>query len=113
MKKSILLAAGGLLLIGATAVPSGADGTKSSEGELSSVVAAPAPSGTAAAAQPAPAAKPVKAAPAPRAVANAYPRCSATLRDRCIQGRGGATATAYRAVPQRRIQLASRAGERG
>jgi hypothetical protein len=114
MKKSILLAAGGLLLVSATAVPSGADGAKPSEGELSSVVAAPTPSNKAAA-KPvaAPAAKPLKTAAAPREVAKGYPRCSATVRDRCIQGRAAATATAYRAVPQRRIQLASRAGERG
>jgi hypothetical protein len=39
----------------------------------------------------------------------AYPRCSATVRDRCVQGRGGG----YAPVPERRIQLASRAGERG
>jgi uncharacterized membrane protein len=77
------------------------------EGELSSVLAAPAP-----AAKPAPAAAPARAAQpaaAPRVAASttAYPRCSGAVQDRCIQGRSAAP------VPQRRVQLASRAGERG
>jgi hypothetical protein len=104
MTRRILLATGGLLLlVGATLAPETHNVKPAKEGELSSVVAAPAP---------APAAKPAPAvAPAPRAVAQAgYPRCSATVTDRCIQGRGRAY---HRAVPERRIQLASRAGERG
>jgi hypothetical protein len=96
MKKMILLAgAAGLFLVSAAAPNAG---TK--EGELSSVVAAEAPAS---------AAKP--AAPVAEA-ATAYPRCSATVRDRCVQGRGNA-APRYARVPERRIQLASRAGERG
>jgi hypothetical protein len=108
MKNLILFAgAAGLFLVSA-ATPHA--GTK--EGELSSVVAAPAPSGPA---KPAPAAKPAlpaKAAPAPQVAEAdaAYPRCSATVRDRCIQSRG---TRAYAPAPERRIQLASRAGERG
>jgi hypothetical protein len=108
MKKLILFAgAAGLLLVGATA-----PGAK--EGELSSVVAAPAPT---AAAKPAPVAKAApaaKAAPVTRVAESreAYPRCSATVTDRCIQGRG-ASQPRYARVPERRIQLASRAGERG
>jgi hypothetical protein len=42
----------------------------------------------------------------------AYPRCSGTVSDRCVQGRGNASPR-YARVPERRIQLASRAGERG
>jgi hypothetical protein len=114
LKKLILLAGtAGLFLVGAT-VPQ----ARSGEGELSSVVAAPAPAAKAATvtkaapgAEPAPAARPV---PATRMAENraSYPRCSATVRDRCIQGRGVA-APRYARVPERRIQLASRAGERG
>jgi hypothetical protein len=102
MKRLILLAgAAGLFLVSA-AVPSA--GTK--ESELSSVLAAPAPAPQA---KPAPAAKPAQA---PRVAENraAYPRCSATVQDRCVQGRGTRT---YAPAPARRIQLASRAGERG
>jgi hypothetical protein len=108
MKKLILLAgAAGLMLVGAAA-----PGTK--EGELSSVVAAPAP---APAAKPAPVAKAapaVKPAPATQVATSrqGYPRCSGTVQDRCVQGRGAA-APRYARVPERRIQLASRAGERG
>jgi hypothetical protein len=114
MKKLMLFAgAAGLLLVGATA-----PGAK--EGELSSVLAAPAPS---AAAKAAPAAKPApvaKAAPAAKSAParqvaesrEAYPRCSGTVSDRCVQGRGNASPR-YARVPERRIQLASRAGERG
>lgn len=89
MKKLMLVAAGGLLLATANSPPA-------TEGELTSVVAAPAP---------APAR--IAAAPAKQA-RNAYPRCSATVRDRCIQGRSRAAHRAHR-----EIQLAMRAGERG
>lgn len=103
MKKLILLAGvAGLFLVGAT-VPEG--GAK--EGELTSVVAAPM---AAPAAKPAPVAAARPAAAPMTHVADAgttYPRCTATLRDRCSQGRS------YAPAPQRRIQLASRAGERG
>jgi hypothetical protein len=100
MKKLILLAgAAGLFLVAAN-VPGDAK-----EGELSSVLAAPGP---APAAKPDPVAAPSPAA-APRMARSetAYPRCSGAVQDRCIQGRGSS------ALPQRRIQLASRAGERG
>jgi hypothetical protein len=106
MKKLILFAgAAGLFLVSA-ATP----GAK--EGELSSVLAAPGPmAATAPVAAPAPMAKP---APAPvTRVAEArtsYPRCSSTVQDRCVQGRGTRT---YAPASERRIQLASRAGERG
>ena len=107
MKKLILFAgAAGMLLVGAAA-----PGAK--EGELSSVVAAPAPAPAAKAAavpKAAPAAKPAPAQVAERR--EAYPRCSGAVQDRCVQGRGNA-ATRYARVPERRIQLASRAGERG
>jgi hypothetical protein len=102
MKKLILFAgAAGLFLVSA-ATP----GAK--EGELSSVLAAPAPMAQSA---PAPMATPA-AAPVTR-VAEArtsYPRCSSTVQDRCVQGRG---TRAYAPASERRIQLASRAGERG
>ncbi|HEY0027796.1 MAG TPA: hypothetical protein VGC35_07985 [Allosphingosinicella sp.] len=110
MKKLILFAgAAGLFLVSA-ATP----GAK--EGELSSVLAAPAPM---AATPPAPMAESAPApivtpAPAPvTQVAEArtsYPRCSSTVQDRCVQGRGS---RAYAPASERRIQLASRAGERG
>jgi hypothetical protein len=109
MKKLILLAgAAGLFLVSADEAP---DAANAKEGELSSVVAAPAPK-DAPAAKPAPvaAAKP-KTAPAATQTASstAYPRCSATVRDRCVQG----GTRSYAPAPERRIQLASRAGERG
>ena len=95
MKRLILVAAGGLLLATANTPPT--------ESELTSVVAAPAPA-------PAPAAKPAK--PARIAVATepgaAYPRCSATVRDRCAQGH-----YRTRAERHREVQYAMRAGERG
>ena len=96
MTRLILVAAAGLLLATANTPPS-------TEGELSSVVAAPAP---AQAAKPAKPPKPHKPA---HAVAGAYPRCSATVRDRCIQ-RGGYAA---RPARHREVQYAMRAGERG
>jgi hypothetical protein len=87
----ILVAAGGLLLATANTPPA-------TEGELTSVVAAPAPA-------PAQSAKPAEPA---RTAASAYPRCSPSVRDRCVQGRSGAAHPAHREV-----QLAMRAGERG
>jgi hypothetical protein len=109
MKRLILLAGtAGLFLVGATVPKAG-----TAEGELSSVVAAPAPGVNAApTAKTVPATKP---APAARVAENraSYPRCSSTVRDRCIQGRSNAEPR-YARVPERRIQLASRtAGERG
>jgi hypothetical protein len=109
--KRLILAAGGLLLATGNTPPTDYEGA-APEGELSSVVAAEAPKGEHHAAKPAKPAKPVEA---PRAVAaaepaaSAYPRCSATVRDRCVQGRSGYA----RATHARRIQLAMRAGERG
>ena len=92
MTRLILVAAAGLLLATANTPPA-------TEGELSSVVAAPGP------AQPAP---PAKAAKPDPAVAGAYPRCSAAVRDRCHQGGSAAARPRHREV-----QLAMRAGERG
>jgi hypothetical protein len=92
MTRLILVAAAGLLLATANTPPA-------TEGELSSVVAAPAPGH---------AAEPAKPAKPAQAVAGAYPRCSASVRDRCHQGRSA------RAHPRHReVQLAMRAGERG
>ena len=92
MTRLILVAAAGLLLATANTPPA-------TEGELSSVVAAPAPGHSA---------KPAKPAKPTHAVAGAYPRCSATVRDRCVQGRYGSGRARHREV-----QLAMRAGERG
>jgi hypothetical protein len=96
MTRLILVAAGGLLLATANTPPA-------TEGELTSVVAAPAP-----APAPAQSAKPAKPAEPARTAASAYPRCSPSVRDRCVQGRSGAAHPAHRDV-----QLAMRAGERG
>lgn len=96
MTRMLLVAAAGLLLATANTPPA-------PEGELSSVVAAPAPDK----AEPAKA-KPAKPAKPAKAVAGAYPRCSASARDRCVQGRQGAVQPRHREV-----QLAMRAGERG
>jgi hypothetical protein len=105
--KRLILAAGGLLLATANTPPSTTSDMAKPESELSSVVAAPAPEGAApAAAEPAKP-KPPRIAVAPEADSGAYPRCSASVRDRCVQGRGNARAHA------RRMQLAMRAGERG
>jgi hypothetical protein len=102
--KRLILAAGGLLLATANTPPSSSADTARPEGELSSVVAAEAPQGAApVAAKPAP----PRIAAAPEADAGAYPRCSATIRDRCAQGRSGHASHAHR------MQLAMRAGERG
>ncbi len=92
MTRLILVAAGGLLLATANTPPA-------TEGELSSVVAAPAPGHSA---------TPAKPAKHAHEVAGAYPRCSATIRDRCQQG--GSRAARPR---HREVQLAMRAGERG
>ena len=92
MTRLILVAAGGLLLATANSPPA-------TESELSSVVAAPAPGQSAAPAAP--------AKPAPVAAA-AYPRCTASVRDRCVQGRSAGAHPRHREV-----QLAMRAGERG
>jgi hypothetical protein len=112
--KRLMLAAGALLLATANTPPTKSGAGAEPEGELSSVVAAEAPAEAApAAAKPAqhkPHHKPRVAAPA-RQVAGTYPRCSATVTDRCSQGRSAAP---HRAAQQdRRIQLAMRAGERG
>ncbi|MGZ8285430.1 MAG: hypothetical protein ACXW27_10620 [Allosphingosinicella sp.] len=105
--KRLILAAGGLLLATANTPPS-TSASVAPGGELDSVVAAEAPKGS----HPA-AAKPAKPKPPRIAVApepaGAYPRCSATVRDRCVQGRSGHA----RATHARRMQLAMRAGERG
>jgi hypothetical protein len=102
MTRLILVAAAGLLLATANTPPA-------TEGELSSVVAAPAPApAQGQAAAPAKAAKPAKPARSDRAVAAAYPRCSVSVRDRCHQGRSAAARPRHR-----EIQLAMRAGERG
>ena len=107
--KRLILAAGGLLLATANTPPTDYEGA-APEGELSSVVAAEAPKGdNHPAAKPVKPAKPPRIATAPEPVASAYPRCSATVRDRCVQGRPGHA----RATHARRIQLAMRAGERG
>lgn len=95
--KRLILAAGGLLLATANTPPS----------ELDSVVAAEAPKGAAPVAAKPDKPKPPRIAVAPEPDAAAYPRCSATVRDRCVQGRSG------RAHHSRRMQLAMRAGERG
>jgi hypothetical protein len=107
--KRLILAAGGLLLATANTPPSPTSDMTKPESELSSVVAAEAPTGTdPVAAKPAKP-KPPRIAVAPEADSSAYPRCSATVRDRCAQGRSGYA----RATHTRRMQLAMRAGERG
>jgi hypothetical protein len=106
--KRLILAAGGLLLATANTPPTTSYEGAKPEGELTSVVAAEAPHGAAPAA-----AKPAKPNPPRIAVApepaGAYPRCSASVRDRCVQGRSRHA----RATHARRMQLAMRAGERG
>lgn len=108
--KRLILAAGSLLLATANTPPSTSADTAKPEGELSSVVAADAPNAAVPAAKPAKPHKhkPHHAAAAPERAA-AYPRCSATVRDRCIQGRSGYAKAGH----ERRMQLAMRAGERG
>lgn len=95
MTRLILVAAGGLLLATANTPPA-------TEGELSSVVAAPAPGHYA---------KPAKPAGHAHAAAGQYPRCSATVRDRCQQGGYGARRARH--ARHREVQYAMRAGERG
>lgn len=100
MTRLILLAASGLLLATANTPPA-------AEGELTSVVAAPAPAPSA---EPAKPRKPhTKHHKHAHAAAATYPPCSATVRDRCQQ-RGG---YAVRPARHREIQYAMRAGERG
>jgi hypothetical protein len=110
--KRLILAAGALLLATANTPPTTSNAGAMPGDELDSVVAAEAPAHS-----PDKPAKPVKAKPPRMAAAQpepgtgTYPRCSASVRDRCVQGRGGAP---HRATAQtRRIQLAMRAGERG
>lgn len=106
--KRLILAAGALLLATANTPPTGYEGS-TPEGELDSVVAAEAPAKSEA--KPAKPAKPPRVAAAAVEPAGTYPRCSATVRDRCVQGRSRAP---HRSVTHdRRIQLAMRAGERG
>jgi len=106
--KRLILAAGGLLLATANTPPSTSADMAKPEGELSSVVAAEAPKGSAPVAAKPAKPKPARIAVAPEADPGAYPRCSATIRDRCVQGRSG-----HGARHARRMQLAMRAGERG
>jgi hypothetical protein len=104
--KRLILAAGGLLLATANTPPT-TSAAVAPGGELDSVVAAEAPAQSAA--KPA---KPARVAAAHAEPAtSAYPRCSASVRDRCVQGRSGARHRT--ATHERRIQLAMRAGERG
>jgi len=104
MKKLILMSAAGLLLATANTPPS-TTASVAPGGELDSVVAAEAPADP----KPAKPARPARIAAAPETDAATYPRCSAAVRDRCVQGRSGHA----RATHARRIQLAMRAGERG
>src|SRR4051812_10905976 len=107
MKKLILVAAGGLLLATANTPPptTSATGAKP-ESELTSVVGAEAPP---VAAKPAKPAKPAAAVTTAAADSTgSYPRCSASVRDRCAQGHYRAAAPRHREV-----QYAMRAGERG
>ena len=111
MKRLILIAPAALFLVSAQPPAGHAGHDKAREGELNSVNAASAP---------APAVKKApKAAPAPvrhttaRAAATNYPRCSATVTDRCVQGRGSSTYRSAALPAPRRQQYAMRAGERG
>lgn len=86
------------------------------EGEISSVVAADRAEPAAPAAAPAPATAPHAVQPVHAArsgqAARFYPRCSATVTDRCVQGTGYARSHGS-GHSGRRMQLAMRAGERG
>ncbi len=104
--KRLILAAGALLLATANTPPS-TTAKVAPGGELDSVVAAEAPRGNAPAAANPDKPKP-RIAVAPEA-GGTYPRCSATVRDRCVQGRSGHAGATH----ARRMQLAMRAGERG
>jgi hypothetical protein len=111
--KRLILAAGALLLATANTPPSTTASVATGD-ELDSVVAAEAPPK----ADHHPVAKPGKPKPPKIAVApepaGAYPRCSSTVRDRCVQGRSGyAHSNRAPARHERRMQLAMRAGERG
>jgi hypothetical protein len=110
--KRLILAAGALLLATANTPPSTTSSVAPGD-ELDSVVAAEAPPKG----DHHPVAKPAKPKPAKIAVApepaGTYPRCSSTVRDRCVQGRGYARSTRAPANHERRMQLAMRAGERG
>ena len=114
--KRLILAAGGLLLATANTPPS-TTASVAPGGELDSVVAAEAPKKAAPAAAKPAHPKPHKMAAAPAEHgASAYPRCSATVQDRCVQGRSGHARAATRHAGEthtRRMQLAMRAGERG
>jgi hypothetical protein len=109
--KRLILAAGGLLLATANTPPAPTSDMAKPEGELSSVVAAPAPEAPHATHGPVAA----PAAPMPHHIAaapeydNSYPRCSSTIHDRCDQRRSGHAGAPH----AHRIQLAMRAGERG
>jgi hypothetical protein len=110
--KRLMLAAGGLLLATANTPPTNGAAAPKPEGELSSVVAAEAPVEAAGPAKPAKIVKPHRMAAAPADPSPAsYPRCSSSVRDRCVQGRSGAPQQS--ASRHRGMQLAMRAGERG
>lgn len=106
--KRLILAAGGLLLATANTPPSTSADMAKPESELNSVVAAEAPEGAAPVAATPAKPKPPRIAVAPEP-AGTYPRCSATVRDRCVQGRSRHAGATH----ARRMQLAMRAGERG
>ncbi|HEX9964421.1 MAG TPA: hypothetical protein VGB04_05500 [Allosphingosinicella sp.] len=110
--KRLMLAVGGLLLATANTPPPSGSAAHEPEGELSSVVAAEAPAEAAKPAKPLKPAKPHRMAAAPADPSPAgYPRCSSSVRDRCVQGR---SAVAHRSAARHRgMQLAMRAGERG
>lgn len=114
--KRLILAAGGLLLATANTPPS-TTASVAPGGELDSVVAAEAPK--APKADHHPATKPAKPKPQRIAAApakeggNGYPRCSASVQDRCAQGRSAHGRSGQGAHQERRMQLAMRAGERG
>ncbi|HLL31951.1 MAG TPA: hypothetical protein VK403_13235 [Allosphingosinicella sp.] len=108
--KRLILAAGALLLATANTPPSSVDSVVRG-GELDSVVAAEAPKGNAPAATKPAKPNPPRIAAAPEPDPRTYPRCSATVQDRCVQGRSRGPHRA--AVNHRRMQLAMRAGERG
>jgi hypothetical protein len=105
--KRLILAAGGLFLATANTPPS-TSASVAPGGELDSVVAAEAPKADAPAAAKPAKPKPPRIAAAPDPAPTAYPRCSATVRDRCVQGRSGTARPRHR-----ELQLAMRAGERG
>ena len=109
MKRLILIAPAALFLI--SAQPAADHAGDKGNGELDSVNAATAPAPEIKKAAKA-AAAPVRHTTATAAAA-VYPRCSATVTDRCIQGRGSATYRSAARPAPRRQQYAMRAGERG